>query len=254
MRCPWLDGRCERRSDDTPCTYSLHNRFVSSHLSLHCVPAPRATGPAQRQFTTLDSPDLRNHTQTPAPATDPSPPSTDHAPPPCRTRASPPRSVQISPDHSVLFTLPLNHTTQDKHTLNFTTNPVSHSFSLFTSVKSSGVSSGRPPRGFSTSKCACSSYSARTTSHPVSPPFSHSSHPQKKKEEKNQNSSETNERRREEKEEKHKLTRPRPPPLLPRTHTLLELETCNPRHPLGCISDLAHGNGDTQRQKNTPPN
>lgn len=47
------------------------------------------------------------------------------------------------------------------HTLNTTTNPKSHSFSLFTPVNSSFVSSGLPPFGPSNTSSGCCSYSSR---------------------------------------------------------------------------------------------
>jgi hypothetical protein len=55
------------------------------------------------------------------------------------------------------------------HTLNTTMNPVSHSLSLFTFVKSSGVFSGRPPLGGITSSSGCCAYKSRKAL--VRPPF-----------------------------------------------------------------------------------
>jgi hypothetical protein len=50
---------------------------------------------------------------------------------------------------------PPSHTKEDTHTLNFTINPISHSFSRWTFVKFSGVFSGFPPLGISRIKSLC---------------------------------------------------------------------------------------------------
>ncbi|KAL5432376.1 hypothetical protein PMIN07_007948 [Paraphaeosphaeria minitans] len=81
-----------------------------------------------------------------------------------------PRCLALHPSaHASQLQTSMHHPEERKkkrwehRTLNLTTNPVSHSFSLSTPVSSSGVSNGRPPLGFSASKCAYWSYRARTT-------------------------------------------------------------------------------------------
>jgi hypothetical protein len=123
-----------------------------------------------KQSTSQDSPPQRSRTRTLAPTADLSPPTLDVSPPICSTHHKHTHLQLIMPRLFVklktcLFTLHTcvsgrkrRTTHRNNPTLKVTVKPVSHTLSLLTLVKLSGVFNGFPPFGMPQMRSWCCSY------------------------------------------------------------------------------------------------